>query len=92
MLLALPGASLLRENSQPTDFRFLHAAAGKVNDPIRSFRGSNGQKTSLMAGLPNVVHQNKALHVSLVRIHDTMRAHRYRRRYRPSTTMIRLEW
>jgi hypothetical protein len=70
-LLALPCAAWA-QSPQPTGYRSLHVDAGKVIGQIRSFQGLNGQPTPVMAGLPNLVNQYKALHVNLVRTHDTM--------------------
>jgi hypothetical protein len=46
--------------------------AGKVTGEIRSFQGLNGPPVPVMAGLPSLVPQYKALGVDQVRTHDFM--------------------
>ncbi len=53
-------------------FRNLQVDAGKVIGQIRSFQGLNGQPTPVMADLPDLVEQYRALHVNMVRTHDMM--------------------
>ena len=53
-------------------FRSLQIDAGKVSGEIRSFQGLNGPPSPVMADLPNLVQQYKALRVNQVRTHDFM--------------------
>jgi xylan 1,4-beta-xylosidase len=53
-------------------FRTLHLDAGKVIGEIKSFQGLNGPPSPIMAGLPNLVTQYRALRVDQVRTHDFM--------------------
>jgi hypothetical protein len=46
--------------------------AGKVIGEIRSFQGLNGPPSPVMAGLPTLVEQYKALRINQVRTHDSM--------------------
>ena len=56
----------------PSGFRALQIDASKVTGEIRSFQGLNGAPLPVIAGLPDLVDQYKALRVDQVRTHDIM--------------------
>lgn len=73
VLLAFVGCSVAMPQENSADgFRTLQVDAGKVTGEIHSFQGLNGQPSPVMAGLPNLVEQYRALHIDQVRTHDFM--------------------
>jgi hypothetical protein len=67
-------AAAFAQNATTKNFRALHIDATKVTGEIKSFRGLNGPPSPIMAGLPSLVTQYKALRVDQVRTHDFMGA------------------
>ncbi|HEY0702135.1 MAG TPA: hypothetical protein VGD60_05150 [Candidatus Acidoferrales bacterium] len=59
-------------SASASGFRALHLDASKTSGQLKSFQGLNGQPSPVMAGLPNLVAQYKALKIDQVRTHDFM--------------------
>ena len=67
-----PGFGQSEAGQSNAGLREIRIDAGKVVGTIRSFQGVNGVPTPIMAGLPNLEQQYRALHVDVIRTHDTM--------------------
>jgi hypothetical protein len=72
ILFLISCSALSAQSTDSYGFRTLQVDAGKVVGEIRSFQGLNGPPTPVMAGLPNLVEQFRALRVDQVRTHDFM--------------------
>lgn len=70
VILILACTCILAQNN--SQLREIHVDASQVEGTIRSFQGVNGVPTPIMAGLPDLTEQYKALHIDVIRTHDTM--------------------
>ncbi len=70
VILILACTCIFAQNN--SQLREIHVDASQVEGTIRSFQGVNGVPTPIMAGLPDLTEQYKALHIDVIRTHDTM--------------------